>query len=40
MYMSIITIVAIIIAVVVLYMFLSGNGIKFKIFKKKESKGK
>lgn len=40
MYMSIITIVAIIIAVVVLYMFLSGNGIKFKIFKKKEHKVK
>ena len=38
--MSIITIVAIIIAVVVLYMFLSGNGINFKIFKKKEHKVK
>lgn len=40
MYMPIITIIAIIVAVVVLYIFLSGNGIKFKIFGKKEHKVK
>lgn len=38
--MVMITVVALIVAVLVLYMFLSGNGIKFKIFKKKEHKVK